>query len=350
LEESASLCKRGKYFRLGLFSPIGSVSGMTHPNFRQEALRYHRRLTPQLWGYLEVTRGIPKSLIHRHLLGWNGERITIPIPRKDGSIAFFKLARDPEDVPAAPKMLTSPGATAELYGWDTLRRNPERVVIAEGEFDRLVLEGHGFPAVTSTAGALTFLPEWAEEIAKIPEIYVSFDRDEAGREGALKIARLLPQARIVELPEEVGDHGDVSDFLVRLKRKPEDFEALLRKATPVPAPHKESEPPPSTSPLSLPESLRERVAQAKEAVAIDRVVGLHVPLRPSGAKRIGHCPFHEDRTPSFVCFPKTKTFHCFGCGAHGDALAFLSRYLNLSFLESLETLERIASSYGDSAA
>jgi DNA primase len=321
---------------------------MTQPNLKREALQYHRRLTPQLWAYLEGRRGIPAELIHRYLLGWNGERITIPIPRRDGTIAFFKLARDPEDVEVAPKMLTTPGATAELYGYDTLRRNPERVVICEGEFDRLVLEGRGFPAVTSTAGALTFLPEWAEEIGQIPEVYIAFDRDEAGREGALKVARLIPQARIVELPQEVGDHGDVTDFLVRLRRKAQDFEALLQRATPAPARDEETLPTPS--PLSLSGSLRERLHEVKAAVAIDQVVGLYVPLRPSGAKRIGRCPFHHDRTPSLVCFPKTATFHCFGCGAHGDALAFLSRYLNLSFLEALETLEHIASSHGDLAA
>lgn len=320
---------------------------MTTTNLREEALRYHRRLTPQLWAYLEGKRGIPATLIHRYLLGWNGERITIPIPRRDGTIAFFKLARDPEDVEVAPKMLTSPGATAELYGWDTLRREPERVVICEGEFDRLVLEARGFPAVTSTAGALTFLAEWAEAIAKVPQVFVCFDRDEAGREGALKVARLLPQARIVDLPEEVGDHGDVTDFLVRLKRKARDFDALLQNAAP--ARHEERDVPPSALPLPLSESLRERVARTKEAISIDQVVGLYVPLRLSGAKRIGRCPFHEDRTPSLVCFPQTRTFHCFGCGAHGDALAFLGRYLNLSFLEALDTLERLAS-HGDAAA
>lgn len=320
---------------------------MTTTNLREEALHYHRRLPPTLWAYL-VGRGISEPLVHRHLLGWNGERITIPIPAKDGRIAFFKLARDPEDVHVAPKMLTSPGAMAELYGWDTLRSNPERLVICEGEFDRLVLMTKGFPAVTGTAGALTFLEEWADAIRPIPEVYVCFDRDDAGRRGALKVAGLLPHARIVELPQEVGDHGDVSDFLVGLKRRTKDFENLLRDAKPAPA-KEEAASPHAFSP-SLSRDIRERLERAKEAIPIDQVVGLYVPLRPSGAKRIGRCPFHEDRTPSFVCFPNTKTFHCFGCGAHGDAVDFLSRYLNLTFLEALDTLERLSPSHGHAAA
>jgi DNA primase len=321
---------------------------MTQQNLRDEALRYHRRLPHRLWTYL-VGRGISEPLIHRHLLGWNGARITVPIPTKDGRIAFFKLARDPEDVRVAPKMLTTPGAVVELYGWDTLRTNPERLVICEGEFDRLVLLTRGFPAVTSTAGALTFLEEWAEAIRPIPEVYTCFDRDEAGRQGALKVARLLPQARIVELPEEVGDHGDVTDFLVRLKRRVKDFETLLAEAKPAPE-TEEIAPLPSAFPATLTKDLRERADRAKAAMPIDQVVSLYVPLRASGAKRIGRCPFHEDRTPSFVCFPGTRTFHCFGCGAHGDALAFLSRYLNLSFLEALDTLERLSPHHGDAAA
>lgn len=311
------------------------------------ALAFHRRLPPGLWAHL-AGRGISEPLIHRYLLGWNGERITIPIPNRDGRITFFKLARDPEDSFTTPKMLVTPGARAELYGWDTLRANPARLVVCEGEFDRLVLLGRGFPAVTGTAGALTFLEEWAEEVRKVPEVYLCFDRDEAGRQGSLKAASLLPQARIVTLPPEVGDHGDVSDFFVTLGRRAKDFEALLAEAAPAPA-GGEAMAPSAAFPSALAQGLRERATRAKEAASIDEVVGFYVPLRRSGAKRIGRCPFHDDRTPSFVCFPKTKTFHCFGCGAHGDAIAFLGRYLNLSFAEALQTLERLAANHGDAA-
>src|SRR5712691_3000461 len=113
----------------------------------------------------------------------------------------------------SPKMVTTPGAHAELYDWQTVLAKPEQIIICEGEFDRLVLESGGLAAVTSTGGAATFRREWAEAFRDISTIYVCFDNDTAGREGAERVARLIPQARIVRLPEEVGEGGDVTDFL-----------------------------------------------------------------------------------------------------------------------------------------
>src|SRR5207302_7865041 len=100
--------------------------------------------------------------------------------------------------------------------------------------DRLALESRGFPAVTSTGGALTFRPEWAEALCEVPTLYMCFDNDDAGRAGPERVARLIPNARLVRLPEEVGDGGDVTDFFVRLGRSREDFVGLLEAGRPLP--------------------------------------------------------------------------------------------------------------------
>ena len=118
------------------------------------ATKYHKALPGRIRRYLN-DRGISDILIDFHLLGWHENRITIPIFNRMGELAFFKLARDPEAPTLAPKMLASPGAYAELYGWDQVIRKPNQIIICEGEFDRLVLEGKGFIAVTSTGGAGT---------------------------------------------------------------------------------------------------------------------------------------------------------------------------------------------------
>ncbi len=47
------------------------------------------------------------------------------------------------------------------------------------------------------------------------------------------------------------------------------------------------------------------------------------------------CPFHDERTPSFILNQKKQTFHCFGCGAHGDAITFVMKLKGLSFKEAL---------------
>jgi DNA primase len=60
-----------------------------------------------------------------------------------------------------------------------------------------------------------------------------------------------------------------------------------------------------------------------------------------GQNYVARCPFHLDRTPSLVVFPTTQTFHCFGCRAHGDALAFLMKIENLTFREALQVLRQL---------
>ncbi len=193
---------------------------------------YHRNLPERIRDYLRQQRGIADTVIDLQLLGWNGHRITIPILDRQGELAFFKLAKDPEDQSDSPKMLATPGAHAELYGWERVLSRPSQIIICEGEFDRLVLESQGFAAVTSTGGALTFRPEWAEAFREIPNVFVCFDNDDAGREGAERVARLIPHARLVRLPEEVGYGSDVTDFFVRLGKTREEFLRLLARGCP----------------------------------------------------------------------------------------------------------------------
>ncbi len=302
------------------------------------ALGYHRWLPVRIRTYLMETRGLSDDVICRHLLGWNGFRITIPIKNGDGAIISFRLARDPEDN-KSPKMLSTPGSRVALYGQEFFRDQPERIVICEGEYDRLVLETHGFHAVTSTGGAGAFLGEWARLFFGIPEVYVCFDLDEAGKNGAERVARLVQHARIVTLPAEVGDKGDLTDYFVRLKHTAADFEALLRQAEPLSEERIEKSLPPSPYPALSPSGYK-RVQDAKRHVPIAEVVGAYVKLMPAGRVLMGRCPFHDDRRPSLAVFPLSDTYHCFACGAHGDQIAFLRAKEGLGFFAALDRLDK----------
>jgi DNA primase len=307
---------------------------------RAHALEYHRNLPDRIRDYLRRERGIADEVIDLHFLGWNGQRITIPITNRDGQVVAFKFARDPADATNRPKMLATPGARAELYGWERVISKPERIIICEGEFDRLVLESRGFAAVTSTAGALTFRREWGPYFDPIPSVYVCFDNDDAGREGAQRVAKVIPRARIVRLPEEVGEGGDVTDFFVRLGRDREEFERLLDTAQPLPLRlSADKHPSPPGPPLP---GRGSEVQALKSRLPFEDLIGRFVPLRPSGQRLVGRCPFHEDRTPSFVVYPGTQSFYCFGCRAHGDVFAFLMRYEGLSFREALEVIRNLS--------
>jgi len=70
-------------------------------------------------------------------------------------------------------------------------------------------------------------------------------------------------------------------------------------------------------------------------VDIAEVVGRHVTLRRSGASLVGLCPFHAEKSPSFNVIASKQFYHCFGCGASGDAIRFLSEHLGLSFVEAV---------------
>jgi DNA primase len=63
-----------------------------------------------------------------------------------------------------------------------------------------------------------------------------------------------------------------------------------------------------------------------------------VRLKKNGTNYTGLCPFHQEKTPSFSVNPNKQFFHCFGCGAHGDAIDFVARQQNLGFLEAVEWL------------
>ncbi|MGO8753407.1 MAG: CHC2 zinc finger domain-containing protein [Thermoguttaceae bacterium] len=307
-------------------------------DLRAQAFEYHVNLPERIREYLRRERGIADEVIDLHFLGWNGQRITVPITNREGRVTFFKLAKDPADMTDSPKMIATRGAKAELYGWERVLAKLEQIIICEGEFDRLVLESQGFAAVTSTGGALTFRREWGPCFDPIPSIYVCFDNDNAGQAGAERVARMIPQARIVRWPEDIGYGGDVTDFFVRPRRSREEFLRLLEASQPLPREER-----PETVNASHAGVARGEIEDLKSRTSIEKLVGRYVELRPSGKRFLARCPFHEDRRPSFVVFADTQSFYCFGCREHGDALNFLMRIENLSFGEAVRVLRQLAS-------
>ncbi|APX92135.1 DNA primase [Halomonas sp. 1513] len=73
-------------------------------------------------------------------------------------------------------------------------------------------------------------------------------------------------------------------------------------------------------------------------VDVVEVVGERVQLKKSGRNHSGLCPFHQEKSPSFTVSQDKQFYHCFGCGAHGNALRFLMEYDNLRFPDAVEQL------------
>ena len=78
----------------------------------------------------------------------------------------------------------------------------------------------------------------------------------------------------------------------------------------------------------------EDIADAK-AVTIESLIQVK---RSNQIRVYAHCPFHDDKTPSFVIYKEENTFHCFGCGAHGDVMDFVMRRDGLSFRKAIRML------------
>ena len=73
-------------------------------------------------------------------------------------------------------------------------------------------------------------------------------------------------------------------------------------------------------------------------VDVVEVVGERVKLKKAGRNHSGLCPFHQEKSPSFTVSADKQFYHCFGCGAHGNALRFLMEYDKLRFPEAVEQL------------
>ncbi len=80
------------------------------------------------------------------------------------------------------------------------------------------------------------------------------------------------------------------------------------------------------------------IEDLKSQINIVDVVGRVVALKRAGANHKGVCPFHNEKTPSFVVSEQKQIFTCFGCGATGDAIKFTQQYYNLDFNEAIEKL------------
>lgn len=76
----------------------------------------------------------------------------------------------------------------------------------------------------------------------------------------------------------------------------------------------------------------------RQRIDLAEVLSAHIDLKRAGASYKALCPFHDEKSPSFIVHKGDSHYHCFGCGAHGDAIAFLMSHLKMSFADAVESL------------
>jgi DNA primase len=87
---------------------------------------------------------------------------------------------------------------------------------------------------------------------------------------------------------------------------------------------------------------REFIDELLVRVDIVDLIDSHVPLKKTGMNYVARCPFHTEKTPSFSVNRNKQFFHCFGCGASGNAISFLMDFSHLDFVEAVEDLAAFA--------
>src|SRR5512135_1766764 len=73
---------------------------------------------------------------------------------------------------------------------------------------------------------------------------------------------------------------------------------------------------------------------------IVEVISSYIPLKKAGRNFKANCPFHPEKTASFIVSADKQIYHCFGCGTGGNAISFIMAYDRVNFRDALETLAR----------
>jgi DNA primase len=154
-------------------------------------------------------------------------RIVIPVRDAQGQFIFNKYRRSPFSE-EGPKYTYDSGTTASLFNVHTIAGiRGESIFITEGELDAVLLNSFGLNAVSTTGGSGSFKEEWASYFEG-NDVYICYDKDEAGVRGALRVQEILPTARIIFFPEKFKGK-DITDFFQKHTLK--EFEALVKEAT-----------------------------------------------------------------------------------------------------------------------
>ena len=85
----------------------------------------------------------------------------------------------------------------------------------------------------------------------------------------------------------------------------------------------------------IPDSFKQDLLNRVDIVDL---VSRYVPLKKGGANFQGLCPFHTEKSPSFTVSPAKQFYHCFGCGAHGNAIGFMMAYASIGYVDAVKDL------------
>lgn len=224
----------GRRTRVRTIEDAPSKRGKTKPLPTDEQLQAFTEAllsSPQHSKVMKDQRGLTTETIERYQIGYDAarSRFTVPVRDADGVLVNVRMykpdAREPKD-----KMQSwgEGWGSRRLFLPEVLAESDE-VVITEGEMDALIGRQHGLPTMTHTAGASAWNAEW-DVFFEGKTVFICYDRDKAGEEGALKVAasvsRQAEAVYVVRLPGTAKGF-DLTDYLTTWGGTADDFRALM---------------------------------------------------------------------------------------------------------------------------
>jgi hypothetical protein len=192
---------------------------------------YHHTLVsdPKKLKEIMDLRGITQKTIEKYVIGYDpsAKRYTIPIPNGFGIYENVRKWRIKD-----PKMIsfaTGYGETRIFPITNLINKKNKRVIFCEGEWDCILLNQYGFPAITKTAGVLTWKDEWNDWF-KGKDIIFIYDCDTVGRDAAEKHKdKLMSYANSIKIVDlGLKDHEDITDWFTKYKKNSEQLARLIK--------------------------------------------------------------------------------------------------------------------------
>lgn len=308
----------------------------------------------------------------------DANRIVIPVRSYSGQFLFNKYRRSPFSE-EGPKYTYDSGTTAALYNAHTIAEvRGETIFITEGELDAVLLNSFGLNAVSTTGGSGTFKEEWSA-LFQNNDIYICYDKDEAGIRGALRVQEILPHAKIIFFPENFKGK-DVTDFFKKHTLK--EFNDLAQEAGSWNIPKDVTEIPQDKKEIKkITDDLKKYIdmymnlqqeynQQGKSVTHIEmlltklnnryaswkRLERSEKNFTGGGSDRLARakavpitnylkfnsagfakCIFHQDDTPSLKYYKDNHTY-CFSCSKRCDTIDIVSQLYSLDIKEAIKKI------------
>lgn len=203
-------------------------------------IKFHRNLM-QYSGVardlIRDKRGITDATLSRFLIGWDNERITIPVYDEFNELVNIRRYKwnsyeDGTKMTSYEDDLGNTYGEDRVYGIENLYNEEiTEILWCEGEWDRLVAEQLGIPTCTATAGADNFRTEWFKLIKKKKRIYICYDNDEPGKRATNYLIDNLRgdiEIYVVNWPKDWREKGDITDIIVKDGYDKNKFMALFK--------------------------------------------------------------------------------------------------------------------------